>query len=115
MSRDAWLAALLDQYHTTLRRLQESFVGPERLEPPAPLSEDDFRAAYREAGDAADAWVRDFRDLESRARACAGLPETGDGDVPDDAYERYRAWLPFAHMRRVLVPRIAETLGYGER
>lgn len=109
LANDPWLHALVDEYATTLHRLQISFVGPRPLDPPEPLPESAFRRAYP-GGEDGDEHVERFRDLERRARTCAGLGVPG-GDV-GEAYRRYREWLPFAFLHRVVIHRVADALGY---
>jgi hypothetical protein len=109
MSQDPFLAALLDGYVATVTRLQRTFVGPVPLRLPEPIGREQFAAAY--AGREEDRGVRDFRDLERRARDAAGRDTDATGDV-DEAYERYREWLPFAYRQRVVLDRVADALGY---
>jgi len=102
MTQDPFLAALLDGYDTTIDRLRRSFVGPKPLTVPEPLSREAFEAA-------GDEWARAFRRLEERARSSAGLDGGGNGAAQ---YERYRDWFPFAYRKRVILDRVADTLGY---
>ncbi|HKN93623.1 MAG TPA: hypothetical protein VJU60_04760 [Thermoleophilaceae bacterium] len=108
---DAMLAALGNEYGTTLERLQRSFVGPPSLESPEPLDRDEFAAAYRDDG--RDDAVDRFRKLGEEARTATGVSD--EGEDGEDAYERYREWLPFDHRNRVLLARIADALGYEVR
>jgi hypothetical protein len=108
MTQDPFLSALATGYAQTLDRLRRSFVGPDPIEPPEPLSEERFAATY--AGDDHDEWAAAFRRLERRARAAAGLEDGGED--PASAYERYRAWLPFTYRLRVVLDRVADRLGY---
>jgi hypothetical protein len=114
MTNDPLLAALLDEYQTTLDRLQRSFVGPPDLEPPTPADRENFDRAWSQqgtalAGDRND--VGAFRELQRAAREAAGLGEPPA--TPDDAmYEQYRDWLPYAKRNAVVLDRIADALGY---
>jgi hypothetical protein len=110
MTQDPFLAALLDGYVTTLDRLRRSFVGPDPIEPPEPLGAAEFARAYAR-GDGGPEGAAAFRRLEDRARAAAGLDAAAAG--AQDAYERYRDWLPFAYRKRVVLSRVATALGYG--
>jgi hypothetical protein len=108
MTEDPFLTALLSGYERTLHRLRRSFVGPDPLEPPAPLPPERFAAAYDAPG--TDVWVDGFRRLQERARAASGIEEThGDAHTK---YERYSDWLPFAYARRAVLDRVADRLGY---
>jgi hypothetical protein len=123
MTDDPWLAALLDQYATTLGRLQRSFVGPESVDAPRPADREAFARAYaadgagsadgdRAADAAADgARVLAFRALQARARKAAGLPPPPDVDV-DGAHHRYCDWLTFEARRGAVLDRVARHLGY---
>ena len=49
--------------------------------------------------------------MQRRAHDAAGRelePEV------EDAYTRYRDWLPFAHRQKVVLGRVADRLGYPE-
>jgi hypothetical protein len=113
MSEDPLLVALIDEYGTTLDRLQRSFVGPPDLHPPSPLSPDDFAQQYAAAADgrAAEDGVKAFRELQQTARSSAGI-ETSNGDADEHAYRQYRNWLPFEYRNRVILSRVADALGY---
>jgi hypothetical protein len=93
MTEDPFLAALLDGYAQTVERLRLSFVGPDPIGPPEP-SED---------------WRERFRDVQRRARRAAGLPEESADSGEED---RFRDWLPFAHLKEVVLDRVADTLDY---
>ena len=104
VTEDPFLIALHDVYLQTLDRLRRSFVGPDPIRPPQPVSRERFAADGR-----ADPAVESFRDLERRGREAAGTSE--DTDV-ETAYGRYEQWLPFAHRQRVVLDRVADRLGY---
>jgi hypothetical protein len=108
MTKDPFLSALLSGYSRTLDRLRRSFVGPDPIDPPEPLSRERFATAYDAPG--SDIWVDGFRKLQERARAAAGIEETrADRDT---TYESYTEWLPFAYARRAVLDRVADRLGY---
>jgi hypothetical protein len=117
MTRDPLLAALLDEYDTTIDRLQRSFVGPPDLEPPQPLPPHEFAAAWSASARRADpdtpqAEVQAFRELQHTAHAAAGFPDPPGDPPPPEVYEQYRDWLPYAHRNRIVLRRIADVLGY---
>jgi hypothetical protein len=111
MTEDPLLAALIAEYGTTLERLQRSFVGPPELEPPEPLSREQFAREYEVPRDSADEYVSAFRELQHAARSSAGITREDSG-ADEATYGQYREWLPFAYRNRVVLGRIAETLGY---
>ena len=102
MTEDAFLDALRDGYVVCLDRLRRSFVGPDPIDPPEPATREQF-----DAGD--DDSVRAFEELRRRARASTHV----DGaESQDELYARYRDWFPFAYRQRVVLDRVADTLGY---
>jgi hypothetical protein len=106
------LLALADEYTTTVRRLQTSFVGPEDDNPPAPLPEDVFWQHYCQ-DQPADEYVLAFRSLGEEAERASGL--ASDPRSPGaQTYQRYREWLPFHHRRRALIDRVTAALGYPQ-
>jgi hypothetical protein len=113
MTEDPLLGALIAEYGTTLDRLQRSFVGPPELNPPAPVSAEEFARQYAAARDGgpAEENVQGFRELQQAARRGAGIP-LPDDDGDDRSYEQYVDWLPFAYRNRVVLGRIADALGY---
>lgn len=114
MTEDPFLAALIVEYGTTLERLQRSFVGPPELDPPEPLTREDFTRAYAAAasgGATMDEDVMAFRELQRAARSSAAISSV-DAGATDASYKQYREWLPFAYRNRIILGRIAHALGY---
>jgi hypothetical protein len=115
MTQDPLLVALLAEYGTTVERLQRSFVGPPQLDPPQPLSHDEFARSYRASLEGSDSHRDDhidaFTALQDAARSSAGLDVERDPGSPQ-TYEQYRDWLPFEYRNRIILSRIAEALGY---
>jgi hypothetical protein len=114
MAEDPLLVALIAEYETTLERLQRSFVGPPDLDPPDPLSSEEFARQYAAANrdaETADENVASFRELQHAARSSAGI-ECSDEGGGAETYEQYREWLPFAYRNEVILGRIADALGY---
>lgn len=110
VSDDPWLAALLEQYATTVRRLQRSFVGPHPLPAVQPVGRERFTTDYLRQDDAEPS-VAGFVSTQARARAAAGLPSPPDADL-EAAYERYLGWREFLHLRDIVLARITDRLGY---
>ena|GEM_PF-6922941 len=103
MTEDPYLAALLDGYVETVDRLRRSFVGPDPLDLPEPLSREKFRTAD-------DLLVSEFRRLEQLAREAADLSDGRDDEGA--RYERYAEWLPFHCLHRIVLDRVADNLVY---
>lgn len=110
MADDPWLVVLLEQYASTMSRLQRSFVGPREAEPPPIPTAEEFGAAYRRGS--GDDSVVAFRALQDRTRAATGLPADPDEDA-DRAYERFREWFFFHHRNAAVLDRVSRRLGYG--
>lgn len=94
LTKDPFLAALVDEYARTLERLRRSFVGPDPIREPEPVSREEFARG-----------VPEFDALQRRAREQAGIEGSS-------TYEQYKEWLPFAHRQRVVLDRVADRLGY---
>jgi hypothetical protein len=104
VSQDPLLVALIDEYGTTLERLQRSFVGPPDLHVPEPVGREEFARG-------GDPGVAAFRELQETARSAAGIASpAGSGD-----YDQYREWLAFDYRNRVIIARVADALGYEVR
>ena len=97
MSASPYLRALADEYTTTVRQLQRSFVGPPDDPSSSPLPEASFWEQDRQPVPG-DPFVRAFRSLREEAREACGL-DGGACSSHAQGYERYREWLPF-HRRR---------------
>jgi hypothetical protein len=110
LARHPYLLALADEYTTTVRRLQRSFVGPDTDIPPVPVPAQDFWADYQRP-DPADPGVRAFRGLVREIQAVSGLG-SDPCDRSAETYQRYTEWLPFHHRRRVFIDRVTLALGY---
>lgn len=114
MAADPWLAALLEQYSATIARLQRSFVGPERLQPPTRATVEEFRRAYQEQPAlGGEDQVGRFRQLQDRTRRATELPLPPDGDL-DQTFGRYQQWLEFDSRQRQILDQVRSSLGYPE-
>jgi hypothetical protein len=114
MASDSWVAALLEQYSTTIRRLQRSFVGPRRLQPSSALTFDNFQRTYPEPPESrVDHSVYQFRQLQDRTRIATDLPPPPDPDVAS-AFSGYQEWLEFDTRQTQILDRVRAKLGYSE-
>ena len=105
-----WLPALLAGFTTVTTQLEERFVpGRQAKEAPEAVSFGTFVRCLQGQGESTDAWLSQFLDLECWMRWLAGL---GD-DLPDaeEAYARYKEWLPFAYRADTFVRVTHEDLG----
>jgi hypothetical protein len=115
---DPWLPSLAIGYQTAMREVEHHFVpSVERQSEPEPLPFERFAAAACAAGgdgdatggDDADDLVAQFLGLDRFMRELARM----GGDEPDleEAYGRYRGWLPFATEAAAFVTAMAADLG----
>jgi hypothetical protein len=109
ITRNPYLLALADEYTTTVRRLQRSFVGPLHDPRPVPLSEEAFWPDYHQH-QPSDQHVARFRSLREEAHHAAGLD---DDACPAQTYQQYRDWLPFHLRRHIFIQRVCLALGYA--
>jgi Ion channel len=111
-TQDPWLPPLTIGFGDVMREVEDHFgpdVGRER---PDPVPFERFRAAVAaeagEGGEAAgDERVEEFLALDRFMRR---LADVGPPD-PEETYERYTEWLPFATESREFVSTLAEDLG----
>jgi hypothetical protein len=106
---DPWLAALLQQYATTIGRLQTSFVGPEHFQPPTRCTPEAFKAAYNQGGGSNDQTITEFVQLQARTRAATGFPPPDSENV----YQRYLEWLPYQRRAAAILDRVASRHAIG--
>lgn len=76
---------------------------------PEIVSFDDFAAAHRGAGEAPDIWLGRFLRLNRDMAQLARLDPNGD---LQEAYERYRQWLPFAYRAEQVTAAVSRDLDY---
>lgn len=76
---------------------------------PEVVSFEDFSAAQRGTGEASDRWLGRFLRLNRDMARMARLASAGD---PQDAYGRYRQWLPFAYRAEQLTAAVSRDLDY---
>lgn len=105
---DPWLPSLLTGYRSVMREVEARFVPGHQFTEPEPVPFEDFRAALAEGGTSDDKRLNEFCELDRFMRGVAELEEPSD---PEEAYERYCDWLPFATESADLVTALADDLG----
>ena len=76
---------------------------------PPPVPFETFGAALVRGQEPADPWLDRFLQTNSFMRELVRLDAPPD---PEEAYDRYKCWLPFAHRNRAFFEATARDLGY---
>jgi hypothetical protein len=108
-SQTPWLPTLIIGLETLITYIDELFLSERLKAAPNPVPFETFEAAYGRDKDQADPWLGRFLQLESFMRDLVRLEGTPD---PEEAYDRYEQWLPFAHRNRSFFEASARDLGY---
>lgn len=108
-SQTPWLPTLLTGLDNVTDYLDERFLSEHLEESPEPVPFETFEAAYARGKEPADPWLERFIQISSYMCEMVQLD-----DLPDteEAYERYKDWLPFAHRNRGFFEASARDLGY---
>lgn len=104
-----WLPTLITGLDTIMAYVEERFLSEAVEETPEPVPFETFKAALTRDKDPSDYFLGRFLQMESFMRDLAHLEELPD---PEEAYERYRNWLPFTHHTRNFFEATARDLGY---
>jgi hypothetical protein len=110
-SRDPWLPSLATGYRDVMREVERMFVPNVGWTTPEPAPFERFRAVFcGPVGDPepGDARVGEFYALDRFMRGLAAIDAPAD---PEEAYGRYRRWLPFAAESAEFVAAMAADLG----
>jgi hypothetical protein len=108
-SQTPWLPTLIIGLDTLIDYLDEFFLSEHLEEAPDPVPFETFEAALERAKEPSDPWLDRFVQIQSFMREIVHLEDRPD---PDEAYERYKKWLPFAHRNRSFFEASARDLGY---
>jgi hypothetical protein len=108
-SQTPWLPTLIIGLDTLIDYLDEFFLSEHLEEASDPVPFETFEAALERAKEPSDPWLDRFVQIQSFMREIAHLEDRPD---PDEAYERYKKWLPFAHRNRSFFEASARDLGY---
>lgn len=108
-SQTPWLPTLIIGLETLITYLDELFLSEELEDPPDPVPFETFEAAVECDKEPSDPWLGRFVQIESFMREIVRLEDRPD---PEEAYERYKQWLPFAHRNRSFFEAAANDLGY---
>ena len=108
-SQTPWLPTLIIGLDTLIDYLDEYFLSEHLEEAPDPVPFETFEAALERAKEPSDPWLDRFLQIQSFMRELARIEERPD---PEEAYNRYRRWLPFAYRNRSFFEASAKDLGY---
>ena len=108
-SQTPWLPTLITGLETITTYLDERFLSKHLEKPPSPVPFETFEAAISRDKEPADPWLSRFLQIEAFMRELAHLEEPPDSE---EAYDRYKEWLPFAHHNRAFFEASARDLGY---
>lgn len=109
-TQEPWLPALVEGFTGVTIRIEKRFMHHRQAQDgPQAVAFSTFVDCLEGKEEPADTWLGQFLDLERRMRQLAGL----DGALPDaeEAYTRYKEWLPFAHRVDRFVRITLEDLG----
>ncbi|MCA1740409.1 MAG: potassium channel family protein, partial [Actinobacteria bacterium] len=109
-SQAPWLPTLLIGLDTMILHIDERFLLEHLEKPPAPVSFETFKAALDDGGEPPDPWLARFFEMQTYMGNLARLK--GSQGSPEECYDRYREWLPFAHRNRSFFEASAKDLGY---
>ena len=108
-SQTPWLPTLIVGLETLITYLDELFLSVDLEDPPDPVPFETFEAALDRDKEPSDLWLDRFFQIESFMREIVRFEDRPD---PDEAYECYKQWLPFAHRNRSFFEASARDLGY---
>ena len=108
-SQTPWLPTLITGLETLITYLDERFLSEHLEEAPQPVPFETFEAATLRDKEPADPWLARFLHVEAFMHDLAHLEEPSD---PEEAYDRYERWLPFAHRNRAFFEAVAKDLAY---
>ena len=109
-SQTPWLPTLMVGLDTLTTYLEERFLSETLGVAPDPVPFETFEAALERDKEPSDDWLGRFLQIESHMRDLAGLEGSPD---PEEAYDRYKRWLPFSYRNREFFEASARDLGYS--
>jgi hypothetical protein len=90
--------------------IDERFLSKSLEKAPEPVPFETFEAAFERGKEPSDPWLECFFEMQVYMR---GLARAQDSADPEECYERYKEWLPFAYRNRAFFETTARELGYG--
>jgi hypothetical protein len=108
-SQTPWLPTLIAGLADVVNYLDDRFLSRDLEDAPKPAPFETFEAALERDKEPADPWLAGFLRIDEFMRDLVCWE--GDPD-PEEAYARFREWLPFAHRNRTFYEALARDLGY---
>jgi hypothetical protein len=108
-SQTPWLPTLIAGLEDVVNYLDDRFLSRDLEDAPKPAPFETFEAALERDKEPADPWLAGFLRIDEFMRDLVCWE--GDPD-PEEAYARFREWLPFAHRNRTFYKALARDLGY---
>ncbi|HEX2193047.1 MAG TPA: ion channel [Acidimicrobiales bacterium] len=107
-TQDPWLPPLTTGFGDVMREVEDHFGPGVALDRPEPVPFERFCTALKEGEETGDERLDEFLALDRFMRRLAEMEGPPD---PEETYERYCAWLPFAAESREFVQTLAHDLG----
>jgi len=108
-SQTPWLSTLIAGLENVVAYLDDRFLSEDLEDSPEPVPYETFQATIERGKEPTDPWLAGFLRINAFMHDLARLEEDPD---PEEAYERYKEWLPFAHRNRTFYEALARDLGY---
>ena len=108
-SQAPWLPTLLTGLEMMISYIDERFLSEHLEKAPAPVPFKRFKAALESGEEPPEVWPARFFEMQ---RYMNGLARIEDTPTPEECYDRYKEWLPFAHRNRSFFEASAKELGY---
>jgi hypothetical protein len=105
-----WLPALITGVDMMTSYIDERFLSKSLEKAPEPVPFETFEAAFERGKEPSGPWLERFFEMQVYMR---GLARAQDSADPEECYERYKEWLPFAYRNRAFFEATARELGYG--
>jgi hypothetical protein len=108
-SQTPWLPTLITGLEDVVTYLDDRFLSEDLEDAPDPVPYETFQATLERGKEPADPWLAGFLRINSFMYDLARLEEEAN---PEEAYGRYKEWLPFSHRNRTFYEALARDLGY---
>jgi hypothetical protein len=108
-SQTPWLPTLIAGLENVVDYLDDRFLSENLEDATEPVPYETFQATLERGKEPTDPWLDDFLRINAFMHDLARLEEDPD---PEEAYARYKEWLPFSHRSWTFYEALARDLGY---